>query len=1090
MDPIRFAIQNPVKIAVGVILILLFGLLSLTVIPVQLTPNVDEPVVAVTTRWEGASPQEIEADVVREQEDVLKTIQGLDKMTSVSQQGEGQILLEFPVGTDKDAALREVSEKLRQVPDYPENVDEPEVEASDPRNRDYIAWVIFTTTDPDFDIRHLQKWAEDQIQTRLERVPGISEINVLGGSEPEVQVQIDPTRLAQQGITPTQFVAALRAQNVNISAGDLEEGKKAVRLRAVGEYANLDEVRRTIISPPDAPVVRVHDVADVVLTYKEPFAAVRSKGQLALAINAQREVGTNVMQVMDAFKAAVADINQHVLPEKAKELALDGTLQLEQVYDQTVYINSAIALVYQNLWVGGVLAVFVLLSFLRSVRFTAVVALAIPISVIGTFVAMVGMGRNINVISLAGLAFAVGMVVDNAIVVLENIDRHRRSLHERAERAAYSGAKEVWGAILASTLTTLAVFIPVLTVQEEAGQLFRDISLAICAAVTLSLLVSVLVIPVASSRLLRGMDAGQKSGASDAKAAGRARRGGPRQAIQSLFGLVPLAAWINERLIRMLYGLLGSWAARLTIVGALVLAALVGARLLMPPTSYLPSGNRNIVFALLIPPPGYNLDQMQAIGKRVESVVRPFWEAENDPDAAARLPEIPAMDPATGQVNMIQPPPVSNFFFVGLDTGLMFSGAISADPDRVQPVGQLLNHAIGRQPGIIGFAQQQPLIRTGGGTGNSINLEISGDDLDEVKRAAGALFGMILQRWGPQAVRPDPGNFNLPGEELQVRRRPVQASELAVSQQDLGLFTRMLGDGAIIDEYTYRGDSIDLSVIRRAEPDGFLALGDMPLATEASRVVPLAAVAEVVRTTAPQQINRIERQRAVTLEISIPDEVPLDSAMAVIRDQMIAPLRGQGVIAPLVNTNLAGTAAKLTSVQQAMLGEWTGFNFDSISSLAMSRAFLALLVVYLLMCALFESWVYPFVIVHQALNFMRGLGEVEGMEPGTRLEPRRAIAESTRTRVRPIFMSTLTSVGGMLPLVLFPGAGSELYRGLGGVVVGGLLTSAVFTPLIVPLTLSMALDLRQGLARLFTRSDQPETQAPQPEPTIAVGAQE
>jgi len=1140
MDPIRFAIENPVKIAVGVILILLFGLLSLAVIPVQLTPNVDEPVVAVTTRWEGASPQEIEADVVREQEDVLKTIQGLDKMTSVSQQGEGQILLEFPVGTDKDAALREVSEKLRQVPDYPENVDEPEVEASDPRNRDYIAWVIFTTTDPDFDIRQLQKWAEDQIQTRLERVPGVSEINVLGGSEPEVQVQIDPTRLAQQGITPTQFVAALRAQNANISAGDLDEGKKAVRLRAVGEYANLDEIRRTIISPPDAPVVRVHDVADVVLTYKEPVSAVRSTGQLALAINAQREVGTNVMQVMDAFKAAVADINQHVLPEKAKELGLDGTLQLEQVYDQTVYITSAIDLVYQNLWVGGVLAVFVLLSFLRSVRFTAVVALAIPISVIGTFVAMVGMGRNINVISLAGLAFAVGMVIDNAIVVLENIDRHRRSLHERAERAAYSGAKEVWGAILASTLTTLAVFIPVLTVQEEAGQLFRDISLAICAAVTLSLLVSVLVIPVASSRLLRGMDAGRGSNGSggDAKRPKRAGRG-PRQAIQSLFGLVPLAAWCNERLTRILYALLGSWTARLTIVGALVLAALVGARLLMPPTSYLPSGNRNIVFALLIPPPGYNLDQMQAVGKRVESVVRPFWEAEDDPDAAAQLPEIPAMDPATGQVNMIQPPPVSNFFFVGLNTGLMFSGAISADPDRVQPVGQLLNHAIGQQPGIIGFAQQQPLIRTGGGTGNSINLEISGDDLDEVKRAAGALFGMILQRWGPQAVRPDPGNFNLPGEELQVRRRPVRASELAVSQQDLGLFTRMLGDGAIIDDYTYRGDSIDLSVIRRAEPDDFRALGDMPLATDAGRVVPLAAVAEVVRTTAPQQINRIERQRAVTLEISLPDEVPLDSAMTVIRDQMIAPLRDQGVIAPLVNTNLAGTAAKLTSVQEAMLGEWTGFNFDSISSLAMSRAFLALLVVYLLMCALFESWLYPFVImftvplaafggfvglalvhffipaqqldvltmlgfviligivvnnailiVHQALNFMRGIGEVEGMEPGTRLEPRRAIAESTRTRVRPIFMSTLTSVGGMLPLVLFPGAGSELYRGLGGVVVGGLLCSAVLTPLIVPLALSMAIDLRQGLANLFTRSGQPETQAAQPEPTIAVGAQE
>jgi HAE1 family hydrophobic/amphiphilic exporter-1 len=454
MNPIGFSITNPVKISVGVILIIMAGLLALGAIPIQLTPNVDQPVVSVTTRWEGASPSEIESDIVREQEDKLKTIEGLTKMSSVSQQGQAQVILEFPVTMDKNDALREVSEKLRQVPDYPDNVDEPVVEASDPRSRDYIAWVILSTEDESFDVRQLQKWAEDNIETSLERIIGVSEVNVLGGAEPEMQVQVDPRRMAQLGIQPGQLVAALQTQNVNISAGEIAEGKFDTRVRAVGEYERTDQIEQTIVSSPGEPVVRVRDVARVELTYKEPDAIVRSRGERSLAINAQREVGSNVMEVMNAFRAELANLNANAVKQKGRELGLSAPLTLEQVFDQTVYIHQAIALVRNNLFVGGSLAVMVLLLFLRSVRATGVIALAIPISIIGTFVVMVLMGRNLNVISLAGLAFAVGMVVDNAIVVLENIDRHL-GMGKKPRQAAYDGAKEVWGAILASTLTTL-----------------------------------------------------------------------------------------------------------------------------------------------------------------------------------------------------------------------------------------------------------------------------------------------------------------------------------------------------------------------------------------------------------------------------------------------------------------------------------------------------------------------------------------------------------------------------------------------------------------------------------------------------------
>ncbi len=1096
MDIIRFAIRNPVTVSVGVVLILLFGLLSLTAIPIQLTPNVDRPVVSVSTRWEGASPEEVESDIIRPQEEKLKTVEGLEKMTSTSQLAEGQVLLEFPTGTDKDAAFQEVTEKLRQVPSYPADVDEPVVEASDPRNRDYIAWMLLYSTDEDFNVRTLKKFAEDRIKPRLERVNGVSEILVFGGAEDEMHVKVDPLRLAQYHIPPTKLEAKLRSQNLNVSAGAIAEGKYDVLVRTVGRFEQPEQIADLVISDPGEPVVRVHDVADVEPGYKELFGIVRSKGQDVLAIPAQREVGSNVIAVMEGLKEAVREVNDRILPLEAERLGIEGELVLEQVYDQTIYIHQALALVRNNLFVGGTLAVLVLLVFLRSIRATLIVALAIPISVIGTFVAMVAMGRNINVISLAGLAFAVGLVVDNAIVVLENIDRHRK-LGERAAIAAYRATKEVWGAIVASTLTTLAVFLPVIFMQEEAGQLFKDIALAVCAAVTLSLIVSVLVIPTAASRFLRDHKTGDPS--PDA----------PRRAWS---GAMAAPQSVVDGLTRMIHWLTGSWVLRPVIVVGFVIGTLLASAALMPPTSYLPQGNRNLVFALLFPPPGYNTDYFEHIGKRVDRVLAPYWSVEPTEEGAKKLEPVRSLNPWTGERTMLEPAPIDNFFFVGLSNGLMFMGATSAFDDRVDPIEALLNNVAGMQPGVIGFAQQQPLFRSGGSAaGEGIQIEISGPELSEVTKVAEALFGQAMARdW--QAT-PDPGNFNLPRHEVQVVIDPVLASDLNITNTDLATAVRMLGDGAIVGEYFIGGDSIDLKMINNFDDyEDATFMADIPIATPSGRIVPLASVADIRRTTAPQQINRIEEQRSVSINISVSEELPLEVAMNTIENEMIQPMRERGVIPPSIETNVAGTAAKLREVKTALLGEWTGLNLHSLQSLFTSRAFLAVLVTFLLMAALFESWLYPVVImvsvplatvggflglatvhtiqpeqqldvvtmlgfiiltgivvnnaillVHQALNFMRGMAESQVEGKAEKLSPREAIAESVRTRTRPIVMSTMTSVGGMLPLVVFPGSGSELYRGLGSVVVGGLIVASLFTLILVPLLMSLVLDARRLL---------------------------
>lgn len=1118
MNLVHAAVRQPVTVAVGVILVLLAGMVSLRRIPIQLTPNVEDTIVAVTTRWEGASPAEIEQDVVDPQEEELQGLTGLRAMTSECQQGQGVIRLEFQVGIEKEDALREVSDKLRQVPSYPENVDEPVIEASDPENRDYIAWFVLKSTDPDFDVRTLQDWAEDHIKTALERVEGVSEINVLGGREREAQVRFDPALLASKGITPSQLVGALRRWNRDVSAGRVEDSKSDVRLRLVGRFQSPEQVEQTVIASTPAGPVRVGDIGEVVLTYKEPLTFVRSRGVPVLAINAQREVGSNVMEVMAGLKAEVGRLNAPggVLEGKARDLGLSGGLVLTQVFDQTVYIDDALALVQNNIWLGGGLAIAVLLLFLRSLRTSGIVALAIPISIVGAVVAMVALGRSINVISLAGMAFAVGMVVDNAIVVLENVYRHLE-MGKSARRAAIDGGREVFGAVLASTLTTVVVFVPILLIEEEAGQLFRDISLAIVASVSLSLIVAVTVIPTTAARLLGN----------------RSRKRDPQRG-KGFFGRIP------DAIAETVHRLNGSVFARLGVTATLAIASIVGTVLLMPPTDYLPAGNRNLVFGLLIPPPGYSLAQQSELGRRIEETIRPFWEAgETEPGtpereaALAALPAVPTPD--RGEVT---PPPLANYFLVAFD-GIMFHGGIAEDPERAVDMLPLFAHATRPEvaPGVLAFAFQVPLFRLGGSTGSAIKIDLAGDDLDTVERTALSTFLDLMGSYGPGTVQPTPSNFNVPTPEHRLVPDPVRIREAGLDFDDLAFATSTAGDGAIIGDYRLGGDAIDLKLIARdaLEPGALERVGLMPIATSDGTVVPLASLVRQTPVNAPQQIHRVGRQRAVTLQFTPPPALSLGEAIDRVAS-LLESKRASGEMPAEIDSSFSGSASKLEAVRGALLGDGT-FTGTLGSSLVLS-----LVVVYLVMCILFQSFLLPLVIlfsvplatlggfaalagvhdwtltdpylpdqkldvltmlgfviligvvvnnailiVHQSLNFLRGTEE-EGLAAGGGLDPRRAITEAVRSRLRPIFMSTLTSVAGMTPLVLMPGSGSELYRGLGSVVVGGLLVSTVFTLLLVPLLLSLVLDAKRRLGLLEIAGPRETEDSKAPKRPISAGA--
>ena len=1165
MSVVGFAVRRPVVVTVGVLLIVMAGMIALTRTAVQLTPNIDRPIVTVTTVWPGRSPDEIVDRITKEQEERLKNVANLKTMRSASNEGQAQVTLEFVIGADMGRALQEVSDALRQTPDVPADAEAPVIIATEGSTDNAMAWFMIEmrpdkhADHPGFEVGSLQDQVEKRIKPELKRIDGVAEVNVFGGRKREARVLVDPVRLAQLGLTHIDVVNALRAENNNISAGAIAEGKRDFRVRVTGRFETPEQVRDVVIAFRDGSPVRISDVAEVQIGYEKRRGFVRSLGGESIAINLKREAGSNSLAVMRLVHDRIKSIQADLLPTLDPTVGKD--LRIRQVYDETLYIDSSIALVMQNLWVGGSIAALVLLLFLRSFVATAVVALAIPISVIGSFLVMPALGRSINVISLAGLAFAVGMVVDNAIVVLENIDRRLRT-HEPAPQAAERGGREVWGAVLASTLTTIAVFVPILTIQEEAGQLFRDIAIAISAAVALSLLVSIFVIPAACARWLHDHE--------------HRLQGGWRTRFENLFGLAPAIAMLTIDFERFVHWCLTGWRAwtvRPAIVIGLTVASVVGAGLLMPPLDYLPPGNRNMVFGGLLIPPGYSVDQNIHIAERIEDRIGPYVHVDpSDRAAVAQLPRIPRSEEAH-RGETFDPVPIDNFF-IGSFRGGLFVGATSAWPEAVAPVGALITDAMNSIPDAFGGARQASIFGRGVGGGGTINLEISGPDLEPVTRAANAMFKIASQRYGYGNVRPEPANFNLAQPEWRLRLTRL-GRELGLRTQDIGIVARAFFDGAFAGEYNLNGDSIDLIVLPKG---GRLAykeqLPSIPIATPSGPIVSLDALLEVTPATAPQQIQRIEELPSVSVRITPPEDRALEDVMREIRDVVVAPVRAQGLIAKSMLVRLEGTAAKLDEVRNALLGDPTvrqdtdvkvkaaiggvggigalvavgaallallrgvrtrrgDFVIGGVGALLIAvliagaallvmtrpellgaRLVWAIVVTYLLMAALFESFLYPLVImftaplaliggfaalrivhnwtnanplvppqqldvltmlgfiillgvvvnnaillVHQALQFMGG--GVDGTDKP--LPAREAIAAAVRTRIRPIFMSMLTSVGGMTPLVLFPGAGSELYRGLGSVVVGGLLVSTVFTLLLTPMLFSMVVEARDGL---------------------------
>jgi HAE1 family hydrophobic/amphiphilic exporter-1 len=1058
---IRASLERPVAVMSVVIMVVLFGFVALRTIPIQLIPDVRTPTLTIRTVWFGASPEDIEREIINRQEDALRGLEGVEQITSSAESGRSTVTLEFGINQNIDRALILVSNRLQRVTGYPAEVQQPQVltQGSDDNP---IAWFYIKrlpgNTRP---IHSFGDFIEDNVIDRMERVNGVSGTNFYGGSERELRVIVEPQKMARYGLTVSAVLDSLRRANSFGSAGNVEEGKRSYIVRTEGELRTTNAVRAILLRSIEDKAtgrvsrVTVGDIATVAFGYKQPTATLRANGEPAVIFNVLRTTGANVIEVMRGVKETLDKINEEVLkPQK---------LVAVQVFDETTYINSAIALVQQNIFVGGTLAALVLLLFLRSGRATLVVTLAIPVSVIGSFVAMAALGRSVNVISLAGIAFAVGMVVDAAIVVLENIFRLRERGLSNFE-AAYEGARQVWGAVLVSALTTVMVFIPILILDLEVGQLFRDIAVAISVSVLLSLVVAVTLIPALANRLL-----GQSSGKttidpksaidSGARKAGAAVKGGVKRL------RLPIIDDFAELFMRVVLGFT-RMVIRNRAIAFLVVAVVCGTAgtatwLLLPKLEYLPTGNRNLVIAIALPPPGYNLPTTTQTARRVEASMRKHWASVTGPKSKPG-----------------EPPKMARFFFVARDA-LTFVGASSVDESRARELIPIIRDEMRRDPGTFARVFQPSLFGRSIGGGRVINLDIAGPNLErnlQVALRAFILASQHMPRSQGNQFRPRPG-LELGSPELRVLPNRVRLADAGVTARELTDTVDAFNQGLRVVEVTVAGRRMDLTLMG---PEGKIkriqGIGDIPVVTSSGTIVPVRSLAEVKLTAGAVEIRHLERTRTVTLEISPSTNLPLETAMDILRNKVIATLKKQGLPRG-VTLGLSGEADQLTKTWHAMV--W--------------QLILAVVIVYLVMAVLFESFVFPFIIIfsvplataggvlglavlnlftRQSLDMLTLLGFViligtvvnnaillvhqtllhvreEAMEVGD------AILEATRNRIRPIFMSTLTSVFGMTPLVVFPGAGSELYRGLGSVVLGGLLLSAVLTLLIIPPLLSI-----------------------------------
>ena len=1058
---IKFAVENPVKVLVGVCFLVIFGIQAFLNMPYRLIPSIEYPQISVSTYWRGASPYEVEKEILERQERVLKTIPGLIDCESTARESSAYITLMFDMDIPVNDAILLVANKLNEVSGYPDNMNQPTIRAA---NTDAVSVVDLMLLTDDTNKRSIDEYLsffEETIKPYFDRVKGVADVSYWGGRARQIQIDVDPYRLSAYNITLSAIISALNQENVNISAGTIDFGAKDYRFRTIGEAKTPQDIRDIVVISSDNARIKLGDIANVDYGFSKRNTIVSYGNTNALSIGIVAQAGANVLELTNDVDKVVEDLNNGILKNNG--------LKFVKISDQKNYILQAIALVKSNIIAGGILAVIVLLVFLRSLHATLVITVTIPICIIGTFLIMHVLGRTLNVISLAGIAFSVGMLIDNSIVVLENIDRHI-SNGRKALDAAVTATKEVWGAVLASTLTTIAVFLPIVFIKEEAGQLFGDIAIAVSAAVGLSLIASITVIPVLSKILF------------SARENKKEKRSVILSIIKNKISALHINDNIKEKLIKYsLNNLLvitgnffvkyivlisdkinSNFIVKFSFIVIVTAFSIISAYMLMPKMDYLPLGNKNMVESRFTPPPGISYNERKAMGDFIYRELKPYMESEKD-----------------GY------PQIDNFVFIASSTYVALR-ATSKDEARVVELQPLLASVSARIPGITASTSQVPLFNIGRGSSNTFLMNVAGAmEYESLINTVRLIQDRIMNEIPEVQLRLNPTS-NPVYPEVQIIPNREALKSAGITATELGISVDAYLDGRKVGEF--KDSSIGtIDIMLQGERKSF----DNPdevysiLVNSGSGFpVPISSLAETREVMGIERIRRYNYQRSFLFIITLPKGMVLEQLQDKINTKVLEPMREEGLLQG-VTIYTSGASSKLESAKNALSGNFM----------------LAILITYLLMAALLNNFFYPFIIMFSVplaasggfigldlvnrfltpqsldvitmLGFIMLIGSVvnnpilivyqtlNNIKYG--MSGSSAIRDALKTRIRPIFMSTATSLFGMLPLVLAPGAGSELYRGMGSVILGGMALSTIFTLFLIPALLSIFLSRKKAV---------------------------
>ncbi len=1026
------AARRPVGTAMLFLCVAVLGIVASSKLAVDLMPEVDMPSVSVTTSYDGVSPEEIESLITRPVEQALSTIEGLDELTSTSSEGTSRVQARFAWGKDLEAAVNDIREALDRVRNVlPEDADAPSIWKFNLSDMP----VAFLGLSSDGDVRRIRYLADEVLSRRIERVPGVASVDVRGGREREVQVLLDQSRLSALGITPREVASALGRENRNVSAGDMLETGREVLIRTVGEYESVEEIGDVVVATRENRSIFVHDVGEVRDAFREIQNELWIDGKTGMRMFVRKQSGSNTVKVVDELKKELASIERDYA----------GQFELKVLYDGSEFIRKSVRNVEMGALFGALLAVIVLLVFLRDFRATAVIATAIPISILATVALMYFNGFTLNVVSLGGIALGVGMLVDSAIVVLENIYRKRRE-GLAALSAAIEGSREVGTAIVAGTLTTISVFIPVVFIQGFAGVFFKEMAVVVSFALVCALIVAMTLIPAAAARWLGGRGVAMENSRFFGRITAALRR---------------LDRWYGEKLAVVLR------QPGRVLAASLLLLALSFALLPLIGFELMPESDEG----------RFSVNVELPIGTPVETTIPAMQELEMALQATLEPGELSHVITTAG--------PESSWRPASGNQGSMDVMLVPVT-ERERGLEEVLadaREATSQYPGAnvrIYPSSSNMMMRMMRGGGERLTVEIRGHDLETGSRLAERVMREMKAIPGVQHPRVDREEGKLE-RTLHVDRRRL--AELGLTGADVADTVETYVLGRVATRYRIAGDEYDVRLQLRHEDRAMVEqLPQLPIVTPSGQVVPLGALARTDERTSPTSIARENQQRILRITAGM-GERPFGDVAA---DLEAALLRME--VPDGFSVSLGGEREEQRKVF-----------LDLLIGIA-----LALFLVYTVMAVQFESLLQPFIIMTAVpfsligvfatlaltgttlnMNSFLGLIVLVGIvvnnaivlvdyinvlrrEEGLELVD--AITRAGRRRLRPILMTTLTTALGLLPMALGIGEGSELQAPLARVVVGGLLTSTALTLVFVP-CLYLMIERRLASRRARTEVD-------------------